>query len=605
MRGRDDRQQNLDQHLYREKLRQQRSRQRSETASGAPTAARTGRRPARRSPAARPSRRRGVVVLCIGLLLFSSLLVYRLYQIQIVNNEVNAELAASQHYKKIPENPRRGLISDRNGVELAGTTYVYRIGITPKDMRSITKNVTSAEIAAKIAECLNLDPAAVAAEMAKTDKTYIQLKKDVPRAEAEALKAYISKDTIGGIRIDSEPRRYYSNGTLASQVIGYTRFSEGQLIGQLGIELEYNTLLTGEPGYTYVETDNYSSKGQLPFSVPTSLQAKDGQNIVLNIDINIQKIAQEELANAISVYDITEGGTVIVMNPYTGAILAMASSPFFSSSDPTACPEGYDAENWDTSLDSTIKTLSEEVWRNRAISDTYEPGSTMKAVTAAVALEENLARESEMMSDASLNRFGWTIRCAHAGGHGMETMQQGFWRSCNPIFAQLALRTSVSCFYSYIGSFGFRNKTGIDLPSEESGILHQYPTEIDMTTLSYGESSTVTPIQLATSYCVFANGGNLVQPRIVKAIMDSEGNIVQEAQPETIRKVLSESTTARIRELLKGVVLFGTGSAAYVEGYAIAGKTSTSTDDNGDHTLSFAGIAPADKIGRASCRERV
>lgn len=594
MRGRDDRQQNLEQHLYREKMRQQRSRQRSAAISGASPAASPGRRPARRPPAARPSRRRGVVVLCIALLLFASILVYRLYQIQIVDNEVNAELAASQHYKKIPENPRRGIISDRNGVELAGTTYVYRIGITPKDMRSITKNITSAEIAAKIAECLNLDPAAVAAEMAKTDKTYIQLKKDVPRAEADALKAYISKDTIGGIRIDSEPRRYYSNGTLASQVIGYTRFSEGQLIGQLGIELEYNTLLTGEPGYTYVETDNYTGMGQLPFSVPTSLQAKDGQNILLNIDINIQKIAQEELANAISVYDITEGGTVIVMNPYTGAILAMASSPFFSSSDPTACPEGYDAAKWDTSLDSTIKTLSEEVWRNRAISDTYEPGSTMKAVTAAIALEENLARESEMMSDASLSRFGWTIRCAHAGGHGMETMQQGFWRSCNPIFAQLALRTSVSCFYSYIGSFGFRSKTGIDLPSEESGILHQDPTEIDMTTLSYGESSTVTPLQLATAYCAFANGGNLIQPRVVKAILDSKGNIVQEAQPETIRKVLSESTTARIRELLKGVVLFGTGSAAYVEGYAIAGKTSTSTDDNGDHTLSFAGIAPAE-----------
>ena len=548
-----------------------------------------GRRAARRR-----SSRSGVIFVCICLFLFAALLVYQLYQIQIVSADVNAKLAADQHYKRVPESPRRGRIVDRNGVELAGTTYVYRIGITPKDVRSISKTISSAEIAASLADILKLDLASVTANLAATDESYIQLKKDVAREEADALKAYISKADLGGIRIDTEPRRYYTNGTLASQVIGFTNFDDGQLIGQLGIELQYDTRLTGQPGYTYVETDNYGSKGTLPFSVPTSLRATDGQNIMLNIDINIQKIAQEELANAITTYDITAGGTVIVMNPYTGAILAMASYPFFNSSVPAARPEWMEEAAWNADQDAAIDYLTGQIWRNRAISDTYEPGSTMKALTASIALEEGLTQESESMSDAPLHLYNWVIRCSTGNGHGTETMEMGFWRSCNPIFAQLALRTGVDRYYSYIRSFGLMSMTGIDLPGEGAGILHQAPTDLDMATLSFGESSTVTPIQLAAAYCVFANGGNLVRPTVVKAITNSDGEITSEIRPETIRKVLSETTSARIRELLKGVVLYGTGSASYVEGYAIAGKTSTSTDDNGDHYISFASLAPAD-----------
>ncbi|HBP37383.1 MAG TPA: hypothetical protein DD640_01320, partial [Clostridiales bacterium] len=591
----------LDPRLQREIQRQQ---HRKAQLLRKPPAARTGpgtdgtagRRSDRRPGISRRRtgrRRPAFIALSLLLLVFASFLIYRLYQIQIVSYEQYAEEAAGQHYKKVADIPRRGSILDRNHVEIAGTTYVYRIGITPKDLYSITEDLSATDIAAGIADCLNLDSGAVAAEMLKTDKTYIQLKKDVPSDEARALEAFIDDNNVGGIRIDAEQCRYYTNGTLASQVIGYSNFDEGQLIGQLGIELEYNTLLTGEPGYTYVETDNYSL-GKLPFSIPTSLQAKDGQNVILNLDINIQKIAQEELENAIKVYDITAGGSVIIMNPYTGAVLAMASYPYFSCSDPAACPEGQDAATWSTAVRENIEYLSSQIWRNRAISDTYEPGSTMKAITAAIALEENLTTESEPMFCGPLSLSGWTINCSHAGGHGAETMQLGFWRSCNPVFAQLSRRAGVSIFYEYIESFGFRKITSVDLPAEGTGILHENPSEIDMVTLSYGESSTVTPIQLAASYCVFANGGNLVKPCMVKGITDSEGNMIKEIQPETIRKVISESTAARVRELMKGVVLYGTGSAAYVEGYAVAGKTSTSTDDNGDHTLSFAAIAPAD-----------
>ncbi len=580
MRGRDSRSLALDRHLFKEKQRQQRYAPRGQ--------------PERRAkPKPRRTRRVGLMVVSFLLAAFSTMMIFQLYQIQIVTGAEYAQKAGNLHYKRETEYPTRGRIYDSNGVELAGTTYVYRIGITPKDVYSISKIIKDEVIAENIAICLNLKTADVLAEMQKTKETYILLKKDVTREEAEALKAYKKEFKIGGIKIEAEPRRYYTNGSLASQVIGFSSFSGDNLVGKLGVEMEYNSILTGEPGYTYVETDSYTGGG-LPFSVPTSLRAKNGQNLILNIDINIQKIAQEELENAINVYDITKGGSVIIMDPFTGAVLGMASYPYFNSSDPTACPAWADAQTWDYRKPETMEILTSTIWNNHAISDSYEPGSTMKAITAAIALEEGLAREDEIMSDASISLMNSPISCAHKPNHGMETMQRGFWNSCNPIFAQLALRTGVSRYYDYIRGFGFLGVTDIDLPAEGTGIFHANPTPLDMATLSYGESSTVTPLQLATAYCVFANGGNLVTPTIVKAITNSDGNIIKENTTTTVRKVISEETSSRIRELLKGVVLYGTGSAAYVEGYSIAGKTSTSTDNAGDHTLSFAGIAPAD-----------
>lgn len=529
------------------------------------------------------------------LLAFAGYLVFQLYQIQVTDYAVNAELAAGQHYKRVTEQPRRGSIYDRNGLELAGTTYVYRIGITPKDVRSITQNISADEIAKNIARCLNLPSVDVRQAMTRTEELYIQLKKDVPRQEADDLKEFLSQANVGGVRIDDEPRRYYSNGSLASQVIGFSRFTDANLSGQLGIELQYNEILTGHPGYTYVETDNYGGKGGLPFSAPTSLRAQNGQNVVLNIDINIQKIVQEELADAVELNGITEGGTAIVMDPHTGAVLAMADYPYFSSEDPAARPKEIEPEDWDDLDPENIEYLSANVWRNRTVSDSYEPGSTMKSLTAAMAFEEAMSNEKEIFDDAPMRVFDWTISCHYRPGHGLESVEQAFWQSCNPVFAQLAQRVGIDRFYTYLHAFGFMGETGIDLPAESTGIFHNNPTELDMVTFSYGESSTITPIQMAAAYCVFANGGNLIRPSIVKSITDDNGSIVREFMPETVRKVISESTAARIKDLMQGVVLYGTGSAAYVEGYSIAGKTSTSVDDDGEYTLSFGGIAPAEK----------
>lgn len=536
----------------------------------------------------------GLVLFSLMLLAFASYLVYRLYTLQVVQFAENAEKAAAQHYRKVAEMPERGKILDSNGIELAGTTYVYQIGMTPKDVRSLSENLSREAISDEVATLLELDQAEVDELFADKNAVYVQLKKDVAQDQAKQLIDYLSKHNIGGFAIDSEPRRFYTNGDLASQVLGYTRYDLGNLVGQLGLEMQYNSILTGSPGYTYVETDNYKNKGELPFSVPTSLQAKNGQNLNLTLDINIQRIAQEELADAIRVNDVKDGGSVIVMDPFTGGVLAMASYPFFSSSDPTARPETQSELTWTGSSQEDINFLSSTVWRNRAISDTYEPGSTFKTITTAMALDENLSHESELFSDSPMYVLGQEIHCCTIVGHGTESLQDAFYHSCNPIFAQLAQRIGVKRYYDYIRAFGFREPTGIDLPAEESGQIHLNPTELDMATFSYGESANITPIQLAAAFSAFANGGNLIRPHLVQTITDRSGAVIRDFQPETVRKVVSEQTATRLRELHKGVVLYGTGSKSYVEGYSVAGKTGTSTDEAGDHTLSYISIAPAD-----------
>ena len=264
-----------------------------------------------------------------------------------------------------------------------------------------------------------------------------------------------------------------------------------------------------------------------------------------------RKIIETELNNSIQTYDVAEGGVAIVMDPYTGSVLGMASSPGFDLNDPTAIPTGADPSTWVTGSEEAILYLSKNVWRNRAISDTYEPGSTFKAITAAMAMEEGKFFENEILSDDDITVADRIIGCSTKGGHGLETTEKGFWNSCNPIFVQLAQRVGLSPFYNYVRGFGLMNQTGIDLPGEGIGLFHAVPSELDMACLSFGEQSTVTPLAMITSYCAFANGGYLMQPRVVSSLTDSDGNVVKEYSPETVRRVVSEETATRIRSLLK------------------------------------------------------
>ena len=548
-------------------------------------------------------KRRGwILFIGICITAFCVFLLYSLYDLQINQYEYYSQLASKQHWKRIQDEPVRGDILDANGNTLASTTYVYTVGITPSDLRSLNNKVDTPAIAANIASSLGLDIAVVNTAVADTEASYVQLAKNLPKDKIDVFNAYIKDNNIGGIKVDAVAKRYYSNGSLASQVLGYANATDGILFGQLGIESEYNSVLTGKEGYTYVEVDNYSG-GALPYSPPTTIAAEDGYNVVLNIDQNIQEIAENACKEVNDIYNVIDGVTAIVMNPYTGAVLAMASYPDFDPNNPIAEPDWVDPAVWSTlsNKDQTTFIMS-EAWRNRAISDTYEPGSTFKAFTTAIALEEGLTYEDEIFSDAPIAITTVdTISCwqqKSAGiNHGLETLKQAFENSCNPIFVQLALKIGIDKYYEYVHNFGFYNQTGVDLPSEGVGIFHKVPTKVDLATLSFGESSTVTPLQLANAYCALVNGGTLMTPQIAKCLTDKNGNIVKEFQPEAIRTIFSEETANRIRKLMEGVVTEGTGTAGYVEGYNVAGKTSTSTTENGQyaglHVLSFGGYAPA------------
>lgn len=544
--------------------------------------------------------------IAVLLSLFSVYLAYSVFRLQVTDHAKYLELAARLHLRTVTDYPERGSLYDRNGTLLACTTYVSTVGVTPRDVRpwSEVGEATpeeTAEYAAGIAAALNLDPAAVQAVLErKTDDAgneieYAVVKKDATKAETEALEAYKAKEELGGIRIDVDTRRFYPEGSLASQVIGFTSQGENTLIGVAGIEAKYDAELSGQPGYRYSETENVFG-GQLPFSIATSLQAQDGYSLSLTLDAEIQRITENAVKRAAESSQLVEGGVGIVMDPYTGEVLAMAQYPTFDLNQPTACPPGRDPATWDPEDETSMAYIQSALWRNRSISDTFEAGSTFKSLTTSMAFDEGLTYEQEEFSDAEIIVDGWSLHCwSHPSNHGIETLEQGIWNSCNPIFVQLSQRIGITKFYQYIHAFGFGDFTGIDLPAEAVGILHESPTDIDMYTMSYGTSATVTPLQLCNAYCALANGGRLMKPTVVRALIDSEGNTVRTVQPQTIRQVVSERSAARIVKLLEGVVTHGTGSTGYVEGYAFAAKTGTTTRKSDDlNVASFVAIAPAE-----------
>ena len=540
---------------------------------------------------------------------FFLFLIYKLYDITVINNKIYAVAAADQQWSLMTYPAERGMIYDCNGTPLASNTYDYTVVCSPAQVKSSI--LSREEIIAACIEYLGvtyekmdgilpLDPNDVNDErnaVAGCDVT-----KNIPAETKDAFEAYLNENKVSGFGFVAVPQRYYNYGSLAAQVIGYAKNDGVSLNGLYGLEAYYNDILSGTDGYRYSETDEITG-GVLPYSEATSLPAQNGYNVVLNLDVSIQRIAEEACYEAYEKYQPIDGVCAIVIDPYTGAILAMVSLPNYDLNDPYGMPYGMDINTWNfMSDDDKIQYIMGNCWRNRCVSDTYEPGSTFKALTTCIAMEENLTNEDELFSDAPVQISDYSISCwlQKSGGynHGEETLTKAFENSCNPIFAQLALRIGVSKYYSYVRMLGFYDITGIDLPAEGKGIFHSDPQQLDMACLSFGESATVTPIQLLMSYCAIINGGDLLVPHIAKYITDSEGNIVDEIEPEVVRTVFSEDTCARVRALMEGVVNDGTGSAGKVPGYNVAGKTSTSTIETGElagcHVLSFSCYAPAD-----------
>ncbi len=514
------------------------------------------------------------------------LLLIRIGYIQLVQGEQLRKDAYIQQNMGRVINPKRGTIYDRNGKELAISASVETVSVNPQDLR---KNTVEPEyIAKKLAEILEMDQNKVLTIISR-NTIFEFVKQKVDKEVGDAVRRWREEEELIGIYVDEDSKRFYPNESLASHVIGITRIDN---VGMFGIEAVFDKYLQGVPGKIISEVDGLGR--EIPLSEEKYISPRDGWNVILTIDETIQYFAEKALENAMADYKLIGGAAAIVMDPRTGEILAMASLPDFDLNNPRLAPPGYDTETWSGYSNEDVNALWATVWKNKAISEAYEPGSTFKAITTAAGIEEGVITPDTIVTDKTITMGGHDIKCWKPNAHGTQPFYMGVYNSCNPVFVNLSLDLGVSRFYSYMKSFGFYDDTNIELP-EGKPVHHEKPKEIDMAVASFGQRFMITPIQLATAYSAIANGGKLLKPHLVKELIDNDGNIVERYEPEVVRNVISRQTSETVREILEGVVSIGTGKNAYVKGYRVAGKTGTSvTTVPGRYIASFAAIAPAD-----------
>lgn len=523
------------------------------------------------------------------------LLLVRVAWIQFVSSDELKKKAYIQQTKSRELTPNRGTIYDRNGNELAVSASVEKVSVSPMDIKDSVKNSTTTVeqrqeiIANKLSEILSMNKDGIMKKLT-TKSRYEIIQRQISKETGDKIRAWVKENNISGIYVDEDTKRFYPNNNLAAHVIGFTGIDNQ---GLSGIELTMDKYLRGTPGRILGEVD--AGGRDLQFKNEDRIPAKDGMSVVLTIDETIQHIAEKIIDKAIADNKVANGAMAIVLDPRNGEILAMVSKPDFDLNNPKGAPLGVDPSTWTGNTSAEIKKLSETVWRNKAVTDTYEPGSTFKAITSAAALEENVIQPNSRVTDRTVTVGGWNINCWKPNAHLDETFTEGVYNSCNPVFVRVAQSMGVSTFYKYVKAFGFYNKTGIQLPGEANSIIHTKPTEVDMAAASFGQRFQITPIQLITAYAAVANGGKLLKPTLVKEVRDSEGNVVMKSEPEVVRNVISKKTSDTLKQILEGVVSDGTGKNAYVKGFRLAGKTGTSeTIDPGRYIASFSAFAPAD-----------
>ena len=544
-------------------------------------------------------RREFILMLTFTAMLF--FLVYRIGFIQFAKGEEYQKMAYANQTQKRLISPKRGTIYDRNGKGLAISASVDTVSVNPKELRDEVEGDESKllSIANDLAGFLEMDSEAIMKKF-QMNSRYEYLKRKIEREVGTEVRNYLSKSKLQSIYVDEDSKRYYPNGNLASHILGFTGVDDQ---GLLGIELTLDSTLKGVPGKIMNEVDVLGR--QISFSKERYVDAIDGYDVYLTIDETIQHFTEKAMDQAILDYNLKRGATSIVMNPNTGEVLAMVSKPDFDPNDPDALPSYLQDTDWKGFGDTEdSELLWQTVFRNKAVMDTYEPGSVFKAITASAAIEEGVVSATTPKYCKPISLAGHTINCWRRGGHGAEDFTHAVYNSCNPVFVDTALDLGIKKFYEYIKMFGFQERTGIEIQGEPTNedykkLWHSNPQEIDLAVSSFGQRFQISPIQLITAYGAIANGGNLMKPTIIKQISDSEGNIIKKFEPEVVRKVISDETSATMRTILEGVVSVGTGKNAYVSGYRIAGKTGTSetlqTDSEGRYIVSFMAFAPADK----------
>lgn len=519
-------------------------------------------------------------------------LVLRLVWIQFIKGAKYKTLAAEQQTRDSTISAKRGSIYDRNMKVLAQSASAERITINPQEIK---KAKNAGKVTKALVSVLGADRSAVKAKIAKTDRQSEVIAKQVEKSKADKLR----KMNLTGIHFEEDTKRYYPYGSLACQVIGFTG-ADSQ--GLEGLENVLDDELSGVDGRVVVAKDVRNT--EMPFKYENYIEAQDGKGVVLTIDEVIQHYTEKHLQEAYDENLVGNGGAAIVMNPKTAEVLAMAVVPGYDLNDPQTITDDLllsqlDAKNLEG--DDYTKAYREAVtkmWRNKAVVDSYEPGSTFKTIVASSALEEGVATLEDQFTCNGVRRVAnREIHCWLHRGHGTESFTQGVMNSCNPVFMELGSRLGADAFAKYYKAFGLTEKTGFTIPGESAGSFHQTLGPVDLATSSFGQTFTITPLQLISAVSAVVNGGNLMKPQIIKAYTDSDGKITKTFEPELVRSVISEQTSATMRTILEKVVAEGTGKGAYVNGFRIGGKTGTSEKlprKSGKYIASFVGFAPAD-----------
>lgn len=557
------------------------------------------RRPESARRANRIIQTRTLLLLGVFGVLTFVLLFTQLYHWQIAEHDELQSVAVRQQTLRTTVEASRGTIYDRNGTILAMSASAEDIFISPKEI--IENDQDQNLIAGGLAEILDLDPADILKKMEKTNSQYEELKKKADDELADKVREFINENDLKGVFIRPTSKRTYPKGTLASQVIGFTN----DLGGAMGLEAAYNDELTGENGMVVTARDRDGRS--VLYQYDQYFDAENGCDLHTTLDTTIQYYLEKGVQELEARFGTGKGAEGIVMDVNTGAVLAMASLPTYDLNSPgTVYNDFLTSGMTEEQILENMRDLLNKQWRSKAINDTYEPGSTFKTLTLAMALEENVVDlNTGFYCSGSVKIEGETINCSkRAPGHGQQNLTQAFANSCNPAFINIGLRIGNDKFYQYMLDFGLTEKTGIDTTGEASGFVN---SEIKYSTLAlacyaFGQNFNVTPIALLAAQCACVNGGYLYTPYLVGEITDQDGNVVSKHDSTPIRQVVSEETSALVRDIMEYEVTSGTGKNGQVAGYRIGGKTGTAdktgtkTNDNpkGDVVVSFMCFAPAD-----------
>ena len=519
--------------------------------------------------------RKKILILAVLLAAVWFFLVGRLAYLMLVKSEYYYEKAEALHARERSIKAKRGVIYDRNGIELAGNVPVCSISVIHSQIED-EESVIQA-----LCKVLELDEDLVRKKVT-ANSIREKIKSNVPKDTADRLRDM----NLAGVKIDEDYKRYYPYEDLASKVLGFTG-SDNQ--GIVGLEVKYDSILAGTPGSILTVTD--ANGFEVENAAEGRIEPVAGDNLYTTIDVNIQKYAQQS-AETVRKSKQAKRVSIILMNPQNGELLAMVNVPEYNLNEPYQLNEITDSN---LSESDALNNM----WRNFCINDTYEPGSVFKIVTATAALEEQVVTQKDTFYCPGYRVVDdRRIRCAKTTGHGQETFKEGIMNSCNPVFIDVGSRVGVDNMYKYYKKLGLLEKTGVDLPGEASSIMHKKGNvgNVELATMSFGQSIQVTPMQLLRAVSAVLNGGTLVTPHFAMYVTDEENHIKNKFSYEQKEQVISKETSNQMKECLEAVVSDGGGTKGQVEGYRIGGKTATSEKfprGNGKYISAFMGFAPA------------